>query len=138
MNHALYEQRNSYKGSPPRAWARIRLVVPDGATHERELLVDTGSPFALILGQADMAALQFSLGMSRMTNFGNLQGGWLRLAMPEFGLSQDVEGFASDVILATAKNNSPDFEGLLGLPLLRLLEYGGDADWFWLRQVSPP
>jgi hypothetical protein len=29
-----------------------------------------------------------------------------------------------------------DFDGLAGLPLLGLLEYGGNADWFWLRAAQ--
>jgi hypothetical protein len=29
--------------------------------------------------------------------------------------------------------SSQDFEGLVGLPLLRKLQYGGDADHFWVR-----
>jgi hypothetical protein len=39
---------------------------------------------------------------------------------------------------AAAEASSPDFGGLVGLPLLRLMEYGGDADWFWLRPANKP
>jgi hypothetical protein len=138
MTTVLFEQRNPYKGTPPRPWARLRLAAPDGFTRELELVADTGNPCALIIGLADMTVLQFKAGPSRPTNFGMLQGGWLHLSMSELGLNQQILGYASDVVLAAAQSRSPDFAGLLGLPLLRLLEYGGDADWFWLRQVSTP
>jgi len=70
------------------------------------------------------------------SNFGLLEAGWLHLSMPELGPDQDVVGYASDVVVTATKASSPDFEGLAGLPVLRLLEYGGDADWFWLRSVQ--
>ncbi len=137
------EQKNPYKGSPERPWIRLRLAAPDGSTVEREFLADTGNPCALILGQQDMALLKASDGPDVNSNFGLLQGGWLQLAMPELGLTQTVLGYASDAVAAAAAASHPDFEGLAGLPLLRLAEYGGDADWFWIRaggggQTAPP
>ena len=129
------EQRNPYKGVPPRPWVRVRLTVLDGTTHEVELLADTGSPCAIIIGQSLMTKLKQRSAPDLQSNFGLLEGGWLHVTMPELGLDHDVVGFASDPVVVSAKTNSPDFEGLAGLPFLRLLEYGGDADWFWLRPV---
>lgn len=123
------EQRNPYKGSPERPWIRLRLAAADGSTLEREFLADTGNPCALILAQQDMARLKARDGPDMSTNFGPLQGGWIQLAMPELGLTQTVPGYASDAVAATAAASHPDFQGLVGLPLLRLVEYGGDADW---------
>jgi glucose-6-phosphate dehydrogenase assembly protein OpcA len=60
-------------------------------------------------------------------------GGWLRVYMPEIGVDQDLLSYASDRIVTAVQASHPDFEGLLGLPFLRLVEYGGDADWFWVR-----
>jgi hypothetical protein len=131
-----FEQRNPYKGSPPRPWIRIRLTAPDGTAQEIELLADTGNPFELIVSQQQMAVLGHGTGPSLNTNFGQLNGGWFQLAMPELGLSQSVFGYASDTVVNAAKASHPDFAGLAGLPLLRLLEYGGDADWFWIRRVT--
>ena len=131
-----FEQRNPYKGSPSRPWVRLRLIAHDGSTHEVELLADTGNPCAIIISQALMARLRQRAAPDRQSNFGLLQGGWLRLTMPELGVDQDIEGFASDAVVTAAKASSPDFEGLAGLPFLRLLEYGGDADWFWLRPLQ--
>ena len=129
------EQRNAYKGIPPRPWVRVRLIAPDGTTHEVELLADTGNPCAIIIGEALMATLKQRAAPDIRSNFGLLQGGWLRLTMPELGMDQDVIGFASDAVVSATKASSPDFEGLAGLPLLRLLEYGGDADCFWIRSI---
>jgi hypothetical protein len=70
------------------------------------------------------------------SNFGLLQGGWLHIHMPELGLDQDLIGYASDAVVAAAKASCPDFEGLVGLPVLQLVEYGGDATGFWLRSVQ--
>ena len=129
------EQRNAYKGSPPRPWVRVRLTAPDGSAYEVELLADTGNPCAIILGQTLMAALKQRAAPDLHSNFGVLRGGWLHLTMPNLGMEQDVIGFASDAVATATKASSPDFEGLAGLPLLRLLEYGGDADYFWVRSI---
>src|SRR5260370_27599614 len=129
------EQRNQYKGVPPRPWVRLRLTAPDGTRHEFELLADTGNPCAIILSRVAMAILKQRAATDLNCNFGLLEGGWLHLTMPELGLDQDLIGFGSDAVVTAAKASSPDLEGLAGLPFLRLLEYGGDADWFWLRPV---
>jgi hypothetical protein len=132
------EQRNPYKGSPPRPWVRLRLTAPDGSTHDIELLADTGNPCAIIISQALMARLKLRAAPDLHSNFGLLEGGWLHLSTPGLGLDQDVVGFASDAVVTSTMASSLDFEGLAGLPFLRLLEYGGDADWFWLRPVQSP
>jgi hypothetical protein len=82
-----------------------------------------------------MATLTHRAAPDFQSNFGLLEGAWLHLTMPELGLDQDMGGFANDAVVTAAKASSPDFEGLAGLPFLRLLEYGGDADWFWLRAI---
>jgi hypothetical protein len=126
------EQRNPYKGTPPRPWVRIRLRAPDGTEEELDLIADTGNPCAVI-SQARMSQLKEADGIDLNTNFGVLQGGWVRLAMPEYQLTQAILGYASDGVMAAAQASSLDLEGLIGLPFLRLLEYGGDADTFWIR-----
>jgi hypothetical protein len=47
-----------------------------------------------------------------------------------------VEAFGSDEAAAAATRSHPDFVGLVGLPALRLAEYGGDSDTFWIRTPS--
>jgi len=131
-----FEQRNSYKGSPLRPCVRLRVTAPDGAALEFDLLADTGNPCALIVSRAMMIKLKQRAAPDVNSNFGLLEGGWLHLTMPELGIDQNVTGYASDSVVTATKASSPDFEGLAGLPFLRSLEYGGDADWFWLRRVQ--
>jgi len=133
---AAYEQRNPYKGKPQRPWIRLRLEAVDGSLVELELLADTGNPCALIISSASMTRLKAADAPDIQSNFGLLQGGWLQLAMPELGLTQAAIGYASDAVATAAKASHADFEGLAGLPLLRLLEYGGDAREFWVRAQS--
>lgn len=132
------EQRNPYKGSPQRPWVRIRLLAPDGSATELELIADTGSPCSLIISQQNMARLTAGDGPDLNSNFGLLKGGWVQLDMPQLGLVQQVLGYSSDDVVTAATVNHPDFEGLAGLPLLRLAEYGGNADWSWLRAANSP
>jgi hypothetical protein len=130
---AQMTQRNNYKGNPERAWVRLRFAASDGSTHERELLADTGSPCAIILGYEDLALLSRATAAGVQSNFGALTGGWLELAMPEFGPVFPVLGFGSDHVLKAVQAASADFRGLVGLPLLRQVEYGGDHSAFWLH-----
>ena len=98
--------------------------------------MDTGSPCAVSLGHADPALLLRAVAAGTDSNFGHLTGGWLELAMPELGLTNQVMGFGSDHVLQAVQADSPDFAGLVGLPLLRLVEYGGDRVAFWLRKPA--
>jgi hypothetical protein len=132
------EQRNAHKGSPSRPWFRLRLVAPDRTEDDIELLADTGNPCAIIVSPARLARLKRRAAPDVNSNFGLLEGGWLLVRMPELGLDQELTGFANDAVVAAAKASSPDFEGLAGLPLLRLFEYGGNADRFWLRHLQTP
>jgi hypothetical protein len=102
-----------------------------------DLMADTGNPCAIIISRATMARLKQRTAPDVNSNFGLLEGGWFHVRMPELGLDQEITGYASDAVITAAKASSPDFEGLVGLPLLRMLEYGGDADWFWIRPSQP-
>jgi hypothetical protein len=133
MTSGTPEQRNPYKGTPPRPWVRLQLVAPDGTIQELELLADTGNPLPLLVSRGFMSRLKHGSAPDVTTNFGLLEGGWLRVALPDLALDRTLVGYASDAVVSATKASSPDFEGLAGLPLLRLLEYGGDANWFWLR-----
>jgi hypothetical protein len=130
MAPTSFVQRNPYKGTTPRCWIRLRFAAGDGSLHERELLADTGSPCAVILGKTDLMLLQRASAAGANTNFGFLTGGWLELDMPELGLSSQIHSYGSETVLQTVQSDSPDFAGLAGLPLLRMLEYGGDKDSF--------
>src|SRR6266542_5151978 len=132
MSGASLEQRNPYKGTRPRAWVRVQLLALDGSTEEVDLLADTGNPLALVVGSVRMGRVIRRGVPPVTTNFGRMNGGWVRVMIPDVGFDEEVLGYASDRVVNTAQRDSPDFEGLVGLPLLRMLEYGGDADWFWI------
>jgi hypothetical protein len=110
----------------------------DGSILELDLIADTGNPFALIVGEAALSQFKWLDEVGVSTNFGPLNAGWLRVVMPELGLDELVLGYGSDVVLRGARASSADFEGLVGVPFLRLVEYGGDANSFWVRPASVP
>lgn len=126
-------QQHPYKGVPARPWIQVRFAAQDGSTLEIEMLADTGNPCSLIIGRSLMANLQHKTAPNVNTNFGLLEGGWVHLNMPDLGLDADIVAFASDSVVTATQLSCPDFQGLAGLPFLRLLEYGGDANTFWLR-----
>jgi hypothetical protein len=132
-------QVNKYKGASPRCWLRLRFVAVDGSLHERELLADTGCPCAIIVGDTELTLLSRAGAAGTTSNFGPLTGAWLQLEMPELALTQHLVGYGSDQVLQAVQLDSPDFTGLVGLPFLRLTEYGGDGDQFWVSKpvVTP-
>ena len=136
MTPTPFVQRNPYKGSLSRAWIRLRFSEPSGALWEGEFLADTGCAHEVVVGLSVLARLRRRAAMNVNTNFGWLVGAWLELSMPELGLVCPLVGFGNDRIVAGARASSPDFEGLVGLPFLRLIEYGGDANWFWIRPAG--
>jgi hypothetical protein len=109
------------------------LVAANGATREIEALADTGNPCALIVGARVLE--QFNLGIipGMSTNFGQLDGGWLRIQIPDIGIDQVILAYGCDAVVQAAADSHVDFAGLAGLPLLQLVEYGGNRDSFWVR-----
>lgn len=53
--------------------------------------------------------------------------------MPGERFDRLIEAHMSDKLVATVRESSDEFEGVVGLPLLSQFEYGGDADQFWIR-----
>jgi len=133
MSGALQEQRNPYKGIPLRAWLHLKLEALNGTAREVDLMVDSGNPLPLIISSADFRWFARRPTSTAHTNYGRLSRAWVRVIIPEVGFDGRVLGFASDAVVTSAKMSSLDFEGMAGLPLLRLFEYGGDNDWFWIR-----
>lgn len=127
-------QTNPYKGNPPRSWLRIQLIGPDGRSREMDLLADTGSPCALIVSVDAMQEFKHQEGPGPIdSNFGPLNGGLLQVRIPELEFEQFILGYAGNTVVMAAESSSSDFEGLVGLPLLRMFHYGGDRDSFWIR-----
>jgi len=113
---------------------KLRFLDAYDATIEVALLADTGCPFALILGQDLLDKLERMPGNIRHSNTGFLYGAWVRLVMPEFGFDHDVLAYGNQDVASGVASDHPSFQGLVGLPLLRLGEYGGNANEFWFRR----
>jgi hypothetical protein len=133
MAGSTREQRNAYKGSPTRAWIRVALVARDGTAQALELLADTGCPFPVIVSIACMNQMKHFNDPGANSSVGRLEGGWVRLVVPAIGFDRLMIGYASDSVAASAQSSCPDFQGLAGLPLLRMMEYGGNSYCFWIR-----
>ena len=131
---ATRQQKNPYKGEPERPWIRVRLATATGTFFELELLADTGNPCALIIGDAHMAIAKIRDATDVKSNFGALKGGRVRIAMPALGIERVVVAYSSDAVSKAVKASHSDFDGLAGLPLLRLAKFGGDADYFWFKR----
>lgn len=128
------EQRNRYLGGRP--WLRLGFRAPDGSVRPLDLVADTGCPPAVILRADLFGLLVHKRTRDRHSNHGPLMGGWLRLYSPELGRVEFVEGYGNDEAPARVSRSHPDFAGVVGLPVLRLAEYGGNADAFWIRTPS--
>ncbi len=125
--------RFAYKGTPPRSWIRVELVAPDGSTRRLEAVADTGNPLPIIVGSEVMNDFRHSSGPGTATNFGRLEGGFLRLRIPDTNFDAVIFGYGGDRVTDAIQSSDPSFEALVGLPLLRKLEFGGNADEFWIR-----
>jgi hypothetical protein len=128
----MAEQRNSYRGSRP--WLRLGFKDREGSVHQLDLVADTGCSAELIIRPDVMEKLTFRASGDKNSNFGLLIGGWLRLYNPDLGgLVEFTVGYGNTKAAEIAARSHPDFVGIVGLPFLRLGEYGGNADSFWFR-----
>ena len=103
-----------------------------------DLLVDTGNPYEVIIDAATMQAMQWHAADQSESNFGIAEGGWLQIAIADIGFDTFIVGYANDRIVGIVKRPDWGFDGLIGLPLLRMLEYGGDRGFFWVRKSDSP
>lgn len=130
----MSEQRHPYRGTGfPRPAIRLTFLARDGTRETLELLADTGNPYDLILSPDWFDRLVRTRTPGIRNNFGTMPGGWFQLHMPDDGLVELVRGFSSASVGAAVAASHPGFAGLVGLPVLRLGEYGGNADAFWFR-----
>ena len=127
------EFRNPYRGVTPRAWMRLDFRAPDGTLHSFDLMVDTGSDDAVVLRKSAFDLITHGAATSYFSSWGFMLGGWLELDMPACGLVQRVHGYANNVLAGGVAADDPNFMGLVGLPVLRLGEFGGNATDFWFR-----
>jgi len=130
----MAEQRNRYLGGRP--WLQLGFKTVDGRVHLLKLVADTGSAAGIILRPDWFFTLRHEGSPTRESNFGPMASGWMRVYTPEIGLVEFVRGYGSDRAAEIAARSDPEFVGLVGLPVLRLTEYGGDYDTFWVRTPS--
>src|SRR5258708_5953928 len=136
MPRSSNEQRNSYLGNPTRACMRLALHAL-GGQRQTVLLADTGSPCPLIVGEETLRHCLVEEAADIMTNFGLLKGGWSEVTIDGVGLTLRVRTYGSDAVVAAVRQSASAFQGLAGLPLLRMLEYGRHCPHFWLRTARP-
>lgn len=129
----MAEQRNIYLGEPSRAWIRLQLASPSGLVRQLNMVVDTGNPCAIIVDEKTLQTMRWRESLGVDSNFGSLAGGWLRVAVPEISFEQKLLCHGNDVVVSVVKRSDSKFDGLIGLPFLRLMSFGGDEGYFWIR-----
>lgn len=133
MIYPVRAQENPYRGDPPRPWLDVRFVARDGSIREHALVVDTGSPAHVIIGPDLLAAVTWRGGVPMGSNFGDMESGDVHVIVSEIEDEHEVLAYSSLRVLDAVRRDDPGFGGLIGLPLLRLMEYGGNAHRFWVR-----
>ena len=136
MTAPAHEQKNPYLGSPARPWIALRFVGIDGEPRDIKLVVDTGCPLSFAISPDFAADFTFGWSTSIISNFGLLQDEWFQIAMPELGVEGLMVGFLSEEAADAVRLDYPEFAGLVGLPFLRLLDYGGNRDEFWVPRAD--
>ena len=137
-------QKNLYLGRTPRPWLAVPFRNSEFVVHTVKLIADTGCPQSVILAPEWFDSLVTSRFASIRANFGEMDGGWLQIFDPDSGFVELVRGYSSAKVGGIAFADHPDFAGIVGLPILRLGEYGGDASDFWFRypelkpHMAPP
>ena len=56
---------------------------PQGAKVTKVFFVDTGNPLELVIDPDNMARLKLADAPDVWTNFGRLEGGWVRISTPD-------------------------------------------------------
>ena len=124
-------QRNPYRNNRP--WVTLPLRSRAGGVRDFCLIADTGSSVGFVLAPTVYDSFIHRDTASIRNNFGLLLGGWFRLYSPANGLVEFVRGYRSEGIGLSVASHHPDFVGLVGLvglPVLRLGEYGNNATDF--------
>ena len=90
MPNGQREQRNPYKGDPPRSWVKVEFEKADGTGNiTKQLVADTGWPLEATISKENMRKLKLANGEDvPKTNFGKQEGGWVCIKVPELGLEK--------------------------------------------------
>lgn len=131
----MSEQKRPYLSRRP--WLEFTFLTPDGVRADVNLVADTGCPFDFVLAPELFDLLVRCPFPTERTNFGTLTAGTVLVYMPEVGFVELVRALRSDELGQRLEREHPTFAGLVGLPILRLGEYGGNATEFWFRYPTP-
>jgi hypothetical protein len=71
-----------------------------------------------------------------ITNFGVLEAAWSDVNVPGLAYSKRLLIYGSDQVADAVARSSREFTALVGLPFLRMFEYGGNQAVFWLRLAA--
>jgi hypothetical protein len=132
----LPELKKPYQGEPPRPWLPVQLMNRRGHSVELHAVVDTGCPFPIVIREKLLGRCRVRDAMLATTNFGLLDSGWAEVRVPELRFAREILVYGSDHVVDVLARSSRKFTALLGLPFLRMFEYGGDERDFWLRPGS--
>ena len=137
MTRTRPEQRNPYKGSPPRPWIRLNLRAPDGGLEPVQLLADTGNSCALIIGANVKGRFKRGDAPDMGSNFVPLTGGWLQVWLTDIGFDRHLLGYGSDAVASAAKVSD---QVLMDWPAFRFSACSSTAgtNGFWVRLASTP
>jgi hypothetical protein len=128
------EQRNPYKGDPPRPWVTVVFQKADGSGKiAKQLIADTGGFATIRISRSLLYKIEVRPAEIQKTNWGLAEGCWVWVEIPELGFRKQMVAYGLDNIVTAAKQSHPDFEGTVGLPFLREFEYGGNDNEFWIR-----
>jgi hypothetical protein len=129
------EQKNPYKGSPPRPWVTVVFEkANENEKVKKHLIVDTGGIAAIRISRSLLHKIELEPADIQKTNFGLAEGSWVWVEIPELGFRKKMIAYGLDTIVTAAKQSHPDFDGSVGLPFLREFEYGGNEKEFWIRR----
>lgn len=85
------------------------------------------------------AAVMRHFGANRGSQFtgpyGPMTPATINVEIPEIGLAASITAHECPMIEALVKASHQDFDGLVGLPLLQLTEYGGNDEEFWVKPL---
>ena len=129
----MSEQRFPYQGDPLRPLVKLTFADANGVNRTLSLIADTGCPFEVILSEDWFDQLVHTHTDEIESNFGFMSTGWIQLYMPEMGLVELINGCGSKEVGEIVSDDHQAFVGLVGLPILRLGEFGGNATEFWFR-----
>src|SRR5207302_10114679 len=107
-------QQNPYEGNPPRPWISLQIITSDGDVIPAQLLADTGNPYAIIVSHKVLELARVEEGPAFKTNFGLLDGGWIRIVIPELKVDQELMAFANEPAVELARASWPHLDGLAG------------------------